>query len=59
MGKAANVFPIFFSLIHLAISDMVRIVKVGNYDECLCIGRHVENISEIGIFRMRFKLVAE
>ena len=52
-------------------SDMVRIVKVGDYDECLCIGQHVENTSEIGtfriishdykegIFRMRFKLVAE
>ncbi|MDO4181495.1 MAG: hypothetical protein Q4D36_09440 [Bacteroidales bacterium] len=52
-------------------SDMVRIVKVGDYDECLCIGQHVENTSEIGtfriishdykegIFRMRFKLVVE
>ncbi len=50
-------------------SDTVRVVKVGDYDECLCIGLHVENTSEIGtfriishdykegIFRMRFKLV--
>ena len=50
-------------------SETVRIVKVGDYDECLCIGVHVENTSEIGtfkiishdfndgIFRMRFKLV--
>ena len=50
-------------------SETVRIVKVGNYDECLCIGLHVTNTSEIntfkiissdykdGIFRMRFKLV--
>ena len=50
-------------------SDTVRVVKVGDYDECLCIGRHVENTSEIGtfkiishdyrdgIFRMRFKLL--
>ena len=49
-------------------SDMVRIVKVGHYDECLCIGLHVTDTSEIGtfriishdykdgIFRMRFKL---
>ena len=50
-------------------SETVRIIKVGDYDECLCIGQHVENTSEIGtfkiishdykdgIFRMRFKLV--
>lgn len=52
-------------------SETVRIVKVGDYDECLCIGMHVANTSEIGTFkiishdwdeedkrwRMRFKLV--
>lgn len=50
-------------------SETVRIVKVGDYDECLCIGQHVANTAEIGtfrivshdyqegIFRMRFKLV--
>ena len=52
-------------------SETVRIVKVGDYDECLCIGTHVVNTSEIGTFkiishdwdeeskrwRMRFKLV--
>lgn len=49
-------------------SDAVRIVRVGDYDECLCIGLHVTNTSEIGtfriissdykdgIFRIRFKL---
>ena len=51
--------------------DLERVVKVGDYDECLCIGVHVENTSEIGTFkiishdwdeeakrwRMRFKLV--
>lgn len=49
-------------------SDTVRIVHVGDYDECLCIGQHVDNTSEIGtfrivssdykdgIFRIRFKL---
>ena len=50
-------------------SDTVRIVKVGNYDECLCIGLHVTNTAEIGqckiisysytddILRIRYKLV--
>lgn len=50
-------------------SETLRVVHVGNYDECLCIGTHVENTSEIGTFkiasydykegilRMRFKIV--
>ena len=52
-------------------SETVRVVKVGDYDECLCIGVHVENTSEIGTFkiishdydeerqtlRLRFKLI--
>lgn len=33
-------------------SDTVRIVRVGDYDECLCIGLHVTNTSEIGTFRI-------
>jgi len=48
--------------------DTLRLVKVGNYDVCACIGAHVENTSEIGKFiiissdyadgrfRIRFKL---
>lgn len=52
-------------------SDTVRVVHVGDYDECLCIGQHVQNTSEIGrfsllshswdaeshIWRIRFKLI--
>lgn len=52
-------------------SETVRIVKVGDYDECLCVGMHVNKTSEIGTFkiishdwdenskrwRIRFKLV--
>ena len=52
-------------------SETVRVVHVGDYDECLCIGQHVQNTSEIGrfvilshtwdpeshIWRMRFKLI--
>ena len=53
------------------VSDTVRVVMIGDYDECLCIGAHVENTAEIGTFkiishdyddeqkrwRMRFKIV--
>ncbi len=50
-------------------SDMLRVVRVGDYDACACIGQHVKNTSEIGKFtilshdfengrwRVRFKLV--
>ena len=35
-------------------SETVRVVKVGDYDECLCIGLHVGNTAEIG----RFKIIS-
>ncbi len=50
--------------------ESVRIVRVGEYDACPCIGEHVKNTSEIGLFRLishswedgvlrvRFKLAA-
>lgn len=50
-------------------SETLRIVKVGDYDACACIGQHVGNTSEIGEFtiishdyengrwRVRFKLL--
>lgn len=53
-------------------SETVRVVHVGDYDECLCIGTHVGNTSEIGTvkflshdydaakqrLRLRWKVVA-
>ena len=48
--------------------EVVRIITVGNFDKCPCIGQHVSNTSEIGMFsvtsadftegilRIRFKL---
>lgn len=49
-------------------TETLRIVRIGDYDACACIGSHVQNTSEIGTFRiltndytdgrwrMRFKL---
>ncbi|MEG2790748.1 MAG: hypothetical protein RSA98_04045 [Odoribacter sp.] len=50
-------------------SQTLRIVKIGDYDTCACIGQHVKNTQEIGRFniiswdleeyrlRLRFKLI--
>jgi len=32
--------------------DTIRIVSVGDYDDCPCIGPHVRNTSEIGQFQL-------
>lgn len=51
--------------------ENIRVIKIGNYDSCLCIGEHVKNTNEIGkskiistgfdnkILRIRFKLLLE
>lgn len=51
------------------VGDTLRIIRVGDYDACACVGAHVENTSTIGHFkllncdytpgrlRVRFKLV--
>lgn len=51
-------------------SETLRVIRVGDYDACACIGQHVENTSEIGMFqiishdyengrwRVRFRLVS-
>lgn len=33
-------------------SDVLRIVRIGDYDACACIGAHVQNTSEIGTFKI-------
>ena len=33
-------------------SETLRIVRIGDYDACACIGAHVGNTSEIGSFRI-------
>ena len=32
--------------------DSIRIVRIGNYDACPCIGPHVESTSQIGHFKI-------
>jgi misacylated tRNA(Ala) deacylase len=32
--------------------ETVRIVSIGDYDSCPCIGEHVDNTDEIGAFHM-------
>ena len=33
-------------------SETLRIVRVGDYDACACIGAHVRNTAEIGTFKI-------
>lgn len=33
-------------------SETLRIVRIGDYDVCACIGAHVKNTSEIGTFKV-------
>lgn len=33
-------------------SETLRIVRIGNYDVCACIGKHVTSTREIGLFKI-------
>jgi len=33
-------------------TEVLRIVRVGDYDACACIGQHVDNTSELGRFEI-------
>jgi Ser-tRNA(Ala) deacylase AlaX len=53
------------------VDDIIRLVRIGDYDICPCIGKHVRSTSQIGrfemlgtnwdekehVFRVRFKIV--
>ena len=32
--------------------DPLRIIKIGDYDACPCIGEHVQRTGEVGVFRI-------
>ena len=34
------------------VSDSIRLVRIGDYDVCPCIGKHVRSTSQIGRFEM-------
>ena len=34
------------------VGDRIRIISIGDYDHCPCIGPHVESTAEIGEFRI-------
>ena len=33
-------------------SETLRIVRIGDYDACACIGAHVQNTREVGTFKV-------
>jgi len=51
-------------------THILRVIRVGDYDACACIGQHVDNTSELGHFeiishdfdqgrwRVRFRLIS-
>jgi Ser-tRNA(Ala) deacylase AlaX len=48
--KASEIFDL--ERLPDAVGDIIRIIKVGDYDSCPCIGQHVKNTSEVGEFRI-------
>ena len=50
--QAANFVDL--SKLPQGVSETLRVVRVGGYDACACIGDHVSNTSEIG----RFKIIS-
>ena len=69
LNKAEAAKLVDLSKLPAEATETLRIVRVGDYDACACIGQHVENTSELGHFeiishdfengrwRVRFKLV--
>ena len=48
--KASEIFDL--ERLPDAVGEVIRIIRIGDYDACPCIGQHVKNTSEIGEFRI-------
>ncbi|NDP22731.1 MAG: hypothetical protein GZ091_16875 [Paludibacter sp.] len=69
LNKEVAAEMVDLSKLPIEATDTLRIVRVGDYDACACIGQHVNNTSELGKFqiissdfdngrwRVRFKMV--
>ena len=69
MNREAAIQIADLSKLPEAASATLRVIRIGDYDACACIGQHVTNTSELGTFeiishdfengrwRVRFKLV--
>jgi len=69
MNRAEAAGLVDLSKLPAEATDTLRIVRVGDYDACACIGQHVVNTSELGRFeiishdfengrwRVRFKVI--
>jgi alanyl-tRNA synthetase len=52
VGRAEAAEIVDLSKLPADASETLRIVWVGDYDACACIGAHVANTSEIGTFKI-------
>lgn len=52
MSKADAAEIVDLSKLPAEATDMLRIIRIGQYDACACIGQHVNNTSELGRFEI-------
>lgn len=52
LARCADFTVAFATKETLVASGFVGIVRIGDYDACACIGAHVKNTNEIGVFKV-------
>ncbi len=52
MGREQAAAVVDLSKLPEDASETLRIVRIGDYDACACIGAHVKNTGEIGTFKI-------